>query len=451
MTIDSTWLHSFKAETREAFTKKNPFRHNAVFTDGQIRLMQGGGPQARLQTWDEYIRRQFLSPLSRFLDTCDTVILAFDCYDHVPPAKCMTQLKRRRHVPPTDFGEHSCLPPSVPHGEGWAAAISNRSFKAKVIELILLSLPGWLLKDRPEKRLVVDYTAPTAMHWDPERRLVVRQEVDGLPPLGEADVKFTRYADLYQRLMVDSIDGDSVPIALMHHERCLAVETSPPRVSIYRLELREREPARPKEDKRSAAGKRKSPDPPAEKPEPRPKRAYEYVDVQCLYEALRTAVLQSIGRTHLPLHAGHEIRMLIALICLTGTDFSRGLPQISGRTVYDLLPRIWMTLVLSYDPAVDLLRPEDGADRLVALLYHEKFPKHAPSRRGLRAVLAELGASAISQRTKDTLPSPERIEATVRNVNWVLQYWRCGACPDPVDAAFGYRRTQQGLTQYADA
>ena len=30
-------------------------------------------------------------------------------------------------------------------------------------------------------------------------------------------------------------------------------------------------------------------------------------------------------RTHLPvpMHAGHEIRMLTALICLTSTDFSR--------------------------------------------------------------------------------------------------------------------------------
>lgn len=158
MTIDSTWLHSFKAETREAFTKKAPFRHTAVFSDGQIRLMQGGASRSGIQTWDEYVRRQFLWPLSRFLDTCDTVILAFDCYDHVPPAKCMTQLKRRRHVPPTDFGEHSCLPPCVPQGEAWAGAIGNRSFKAKVIEMVLLSLPAWLLRDRPTKRLIVDYT-----------------------------------------------------------------------------------------------------------------------------------------------------------------------------------------------------------------------------------------------------------------------------------------------------
>ena len=296
------------------------------------------------------------------------------------------------------------------------------------------------------------------------------QEVDGLPPMGEADVKFTRYADLFQRLMVDSIDGDSVPIALLHHERCLAAETCPPRVSIYRMELLDRDEApakskpgepksgepksgepksdEPKPGEPKPGKKRKAPEPPAAQ---REKRSYEYVDIQCLYASLRTAVLQSIGRTHLPLHAGHEVRMLMALVCLTGTDFSRGLPQVSGRTVFDLLPRIWMTLVLVYDPAEGQLRADEAADRLVALIYHEKFPKHAQSRRGARAVLAELQASAISERTKATLPTPERLEATVRNVNWVLRYWRCEACPDPVDARFGYRRTPQGLTQYLDA
>lgn len=222
------------------------------------------------------------------------------------------------------------------------------------------------------------------------------------------------------------------------------------------MELTERGAAGPRsENKKEGAAslKRKATDEPGpSQTEARTqKRSYEYVDIQCLYQALKTAVMQSIGRTHLPLHAGHEIRMLVALICLTGTDFSRGLPQISGKTVFELLPRIWMTLVLSYDPQTDLLRPEDGADRLVALLYHEKFPKHAASRRGVRAVLAELQASSISDRTKATLPPPERIEATVRNVNWVLQYWRCEPCPNPVDPEFGYRRTPQGLTQYADA
>jgi len=108
-----------------------------------------------------------------------------------------------------------------------------------------------------------------------------------------------------------------------------------------------------------------------------------------------------------------------------------------------------MTLAMSYDPSTGQLRNEDGADRLVALIYHQKFPSHVESRRGIRLVLSELERSKISQRTKDTLPTPERIETTVRNVNWVLQYWTCAPAPDPLDDAYGYRAIR-GRAQYLD-
>jgi hypothetical protein len=42
MTIDTSWLASFKSEAPHAFTARIPFSPRAVFTDGQIRLMQGG-------------------------------------------------------------------------------------------------------------------------------------------------------------------------------------------------------------------------------------------------------------------------------------------------------------------------------------------------------------------------------------------------------------------------
>ena len=227
----------------------------------------------------------------------------------------MTQAKRRRHVPPLEFGERSCLPPLVPTGEAWTTAISNRTFKAKIIEYVLLSLPNQLLRENPGKRLIVDYSDPVSYAWNPDTNVVDCTLLEGLKPLGEADIKFTRYADLFERLLVDSIDGDSVPIALIHHERCLAQGLNPPRVCIYRMTIRDKPEPKP-------AGKRKKPE---KKPEKKPaaKREYEFLDILALYQALRTVVLQSIGRTHLPMHAGHEIRMLTALICLTSTDFSR--------------------------------------------------------------------------------------------------------------------------------
>jgi hypothetical protein len=268
--------------------------------------------------------------------------------------------------------------------------------------------------------------------WEGGR--VTMKEVDGLAPLGEADVKFTRYADLYEKLWVDSIDGDSVPIALMHHERALGMGVCPPRVAVYRLEI--------KLDKPEKAGAKRE----------RPKRTWEYMSVTGVYEALKTAVLQSVGRTHLPLHSGHEIRMLISLIALTGTDFSRGLPRMSGRGLFESLSRVWMTLAMVYDPSADQLRVGECVDRLVALLYHLKFPKHASDFRGLGVVLAQIRASGLSPKIKEALPSPERVETTVRNANWVLQYWRCEPAPDPVEngAQFGYRE-ERGVPRYADA
>jgi hypothetical protein len=57
MTIDSSWILSFKEEAAEAFSDKSPFRPKAVFCDGQIRLMRGH--QDEFITWDEYIFHQF--------------------------------------------------------------------------------------------------------------------------------------------------------------------------------------------------------------------------------------------------------------------------------------------------------------------------------------------------------------------------------------------------------
>ena len=62
------------------------------------------------------------------------------------------------------------------------------------------------------------------------------------------------------------------------------------------------------------------------------------------YEALKDVVGQCLNRARMPAHENHEIRMLVCLMALTGTDFSRGLPQISGASVYEFLPDTWAAL-----------------------------------------------------------------------------------------------------------
>ena len=113
MTIDSSWIACMKSDVPQAFTPSAPFAPDAVFIDGQIKLMC---PNIEgTLTWDEYLRRQFERTIVRYLQSgVSCVILAFDDYRHVPCSKSMTQAKRRRNVPTLEFGDRSSLPPLCP-------------------------------------------------------------------------------------------------------------------------------------------------------------------------------------------------------------------------------------------------------------------------------------------------------------------------------------------------
>lgn len=113
MTIDSSWIACMKSDVPAAFTSSAPFAPDAVFIDGQIKLMC---PNIEgTLTWDEYIRRQFERSIVKYLEGgVSCVILAFDDYRHVPCSKSMTQAKRRRNVPTMEFGDRSSLPPVCP-------------------------------------------------------------------------------------------------------------------------------------------------------------------------------------------------------------------------------------------------------------------------------------------------------------------------------------------------
>jgi hypothetical protein len=301
MTIDSSWLHAFKEEAPHAFTARQPFCPRAIFVDGQIKLMQGF--QREPLTWDQFIHRQFERHLQRCFETCDTVILAFDNYAHVPRAKCMTQAKRRKHVPQISFSEHAELPCMVPEGEHWTQCIANRTFKARVIDLVLLRLPPLLLppgEAHAKKRLIVDYGEPLEYRYDThERRVRCAPFEAGLAALGEADIKFARYADRFRKLMVDSIDGDSIPIALLHFERRLRTQSDPPQVSVYRMELgagagvagTKRKAAEGQAPETGAGTQRVT-----DTKQKAKRKPYEYVNIPALYESLRQVAMFALRR-----------------------------------------------------------------------------------------------------------------------------------------------------------
>jgi hypothetical protein len=217
--------------------------------------------------------------------------------------------------------------------------------------------------------------------------------------MGEADVKFTRYADMYAKLQIDSIDGDTIPIALNHYEKRLQ-DGTPLEMSVYRMELKTEDDTK----------KRKKGD----------RRTYEYVSIPALHAVLHDAVRQCTGRVVMPACEGHEIRMLVSLIILTGTDFSRNLPGVSGQYVFGLLSSLWTPLVMAYNSSTGQLRIEDAV-RLIVSIYASKYEKHAGGARSMDELHARIRASKLSERTKESFPSPNRIYTTVRNVNWVLQ------------------------------
>jgi hypothetical protein len=456
MTIDSSWIASFKEESPDAFTKHIPFRPAAAFCDGQIRLMRGH--TGDFMTWDMYLWQQFTAHIKRFYDSqmVTTVILAFDDYANVPEAKCMTQLKRRRHLPKLEMLEREPLPSFVPSGERWDQSIANRVFKSKVIRLVIERLPG-LLQLRPGQTLIVDY-AGCPKEFKVVDSTLQCHDLPNLIPMGEADVKFTRYADLYRDLLVDSVDGDSIPIALLHHEACIRELTNgsmdlvdlaaaPPRVCIYRIAT--------KIEKDPPAKKRKAGDDEEDEKKGRPKRTFEYVSIPALFRALSDVCAQCMDRMRSPTHSQHQMSMLLALIGLTGTDYTRGMPQLSGKSVFGLLPDLWLPLMASYDPLAGQMDVGRATDQLVACIYSAKYASHVKTPHcTLSAVLDTLHRSKLSQRTRDSLPSAQRIACTVRNVNWLIRYWREPACvPSPLlqdggVATFGFVK-RRGVVAYA--
>ena len=338
----------------------------------------------------------------------------------------------------------------MPAGERWDQCIANRTFKAKVIALVIQTLPK-LLDLSSGRTLVIDYAGPPHEYRLQDGQLQTRL-LDGLLPLGEADIKFTRYAELYRDLLVDSVDGDSIPIALLHNEASLSDLTggsmraedlaeAPPRVCIYRMTTRVEPPAR------KAKG-----EPAAKEPHV---RTFEYVNIPVLYLGLRDVIMQCTGRLGSPTHERQYMSMLLALIGLTGTDYTRGMPQLSGKSVFHLMPDIWMQLMRSYNPLSGQLDVDSATDGVVAAVYAAKYATHVKAPPfSLHSVLEILHGSKLSQRTRDSLPSVARIACTVRNVNWLILYWRQPLlAPNPLTSEagvpkFGYVK-QRGCVAYA--
>ena len=160
------------------------------------------------------------------------------------------------------------------------------------------------------------------------------------------------------------------------------------------------------------------------------------------------------------------MRMLACLIGMTGTDFSRALPHLGPKKVWDMLSmkHVWPGLLRSYDPSTGQMVPGDICDHFVRHLYTDKFAKHAKGGT-LEEVLQSLAGSKLSDKTKNELPTLPRVDVTMRNINWMLFYWECRqplrapkpeneeerktgkvwiydhVCPDPMQEKYGFKKS----------
>jgi hypothetical protein len=265
-----------------------------------------------------------------------------------------------------------------------------------------------------------------------------------------------RYTKLFGDMVVDTIDGDALIIALLAFERSMR-ERRPdgsrkdlrevPQMQIYRIVTQTEEMKGAKKKAAAAAAAEAKKGGTAESldaPEGRktPHRVYEYVDIGALYYTLVGVLNFCKGRSVvLTDHDGYEMQMLAALIGLTGSDFTRNLPLISGNTLYEMLETLWLPLASCFNVTTGQLRVQMTTDVIVSMVYAEKFRNHVGDVSGFDYVRAKIMDSKLGERTKLQFPSRDRVVCTIRNINWVLKYWECAdETPDAVQDEFGYSR-----------
>lgn len=226
MTIDSGWVGVFKEEVPEAFRSTYPFQGTpkVAYIDGMPLLMIS---EKSVKSWDDLLRNNYARHIMRFFRLgCSAVVLAFDDYDRVPASKAITQANRSKKKAPYEFGEGSQLPITIP--QGFNEKLSNRIFKRRVIDMVCNRVVehvtvGSGAGDAYQRTLVIDYTGCPIMFQAPPRASKFNhlepQFMADVPPMGEADIKFLRWAEHFGGDMVaSSVDGDFIPIALMRRE-----------------------------------------------------------------------------------------------------------------------------------------------------------------------------------------------------------------------------------------
>ena len=404
MTIHTKWMELLRKEATDAFQYGTLTEAvNASFIDGQIKLMISVDPS---QSWADFIHSKFTSVIMRhFMEYgCSTVILAFDDKRFVPKAKVITQLKRRAGVNIIPFDQSDVLPNHLPLE--WRESIMNPWFKHRVLELICANIPR-LISPPKGSKLIVDWETVTEYTYGDEDQPSV-SEIGQQDPVGEADLKFTRWMQaLGCPMLIEATDGDYIPISFG-----LNVAGFEQPVTILKAWNQQ--------------------------------RGFEFISIQKLLSFVQNKFRDSLHKQKSPECPWWEVKLFITLLGLSGTDFTRNLPLVSPQKMWSALPLITRTFAMETSCRIHELQGK----RIVELLYAEAFPKHIDvfSR---QSIWIQAQASKLGQRNKELIPTDARIMCTLRNINFLLSYWLEFRAPSNIES-YGFRCHAEGRVEWDD-
>jgi len=178
---------------------------------------------------------------------------------------------------------------------------------------------------------------------------------------------------------------------------------------------------------------------------------YEWVNVDLLRAGMCKAVAQTRAPAGVLAWDDWEIHCLLALIALTGTDYTRGFPLVGPHKVWKMLPALLPVLTckcIRFAEGGPELEPDATADKLYGAVYANAFAAHVTGARQLTVVTQRLSKSRLSEKTKASIPTYSRASCTARNASFVLAYWLVLE-PDSMAPRYGFRE-RGGVVEWDD-
>jgi hypothetical protein len=261
---------------------------------------------------------------------------------------------------------------------------------------------------------------------------------------------YGRYVRKYGNALVHAIDGDYMAIALLYYSTHDIQETN--KIFIYRQLSILASSGKLKVGKEEEAKKRKR-----ETYEKSNKGKKCWVDMQLLYHVIARAMKQSgytraiSTKTFEPFNDREAVFTATFLMLCAGTDFSRNIPMIGPKKIWDYLPEIAI-------PAIQALKGGEEINEnmflnlVVGKMYSMTYTKHCVCVPQYERVLISLKSSGLSQGTKDRFASMEKMRNTIKNILWVTKYWMMenGHVETPLNGEYGYAQDGAGKMNFAD-